>query len=139
MSWEDARLMNPRKPSNPHPSLPFGPHRATTPPRPEGPRVTSPDPIVSADRLRELLASGEDVVILDARGKRADYDAGHLEGARHADPNSRLSSAADPDADPAAGGRHPLPSLEAWRQTLGSWGVSPASFVVAYDDQAGAN
>lgn len=97
------------------------------------------DPIVSADRLRELLASGDDVVVLDARGKRADYDAGHLEGARHADPNSRLSSAADPGANPAAGGRHPLPGLETWRQTLGGWGVSPTSFVVAYDDQAGSN
>ena len=97
------------------------------------------DPLVAADDLRKLLGSGEDIVLLDARGKRADYDAGHLFGARHADPAEHLSSASEPDADPARGGRHPLPELETWRRTLGGWGISPTSLVLIYDDQAGAN
>jgi thiosulfate/3-mercaptopyruvate sulfurtransferase len=95
--------------------------------------------VVSAEALRKLLGSGEGIVILDARGRRADYDAGHLIGARHADPGEHLSSAAEPNANPERGGRHPLPDVETWRRTLGGWGISPASLVVVYDDQAGAN
>ncbi len=92
-----------------------------------------------ADVLPELLGTQKDVVILDARSKRADYDTGHLVGARHAELERQLSCAADPDANPARGGRHPLPGVEQWRRTLGGWGISPTSLVVAYDDQAGAN
>lgn len=93
---------------------------------------------VSAEDFRRLLGSRKDIVILDARGK-ADYDAGHLVGAMHADPGEHLSSAAEPNANPARGGRHPLPDAETWGRTLGGWGVSPASLVVVYDDQSGAN
>ncbi len=100
-------------------------------------RVATPA-IVSAEDLRRLLGSGRDIVLLDARGK-ADYDAGHLSGARHADPGEHLSSAAEPNANPARGGRHPLPDVDTWGRTLGGWGISPASLVVVYDDQAGAN
>jgi thiosulfate/3-mercaptopyruvate sulfurtransferase len=96
-------------------------------------------PVVSADALRELLASERDVVLLDARASHAAYDAGHLPGARWASLEQDLSDAAAPGADPARGGRHPLPSLERWSRTLGAWGISPETFVVAYDDQAGAN
>lgn len=97
------------------------------------------EPIVSADVLRELLGTEEGVVLLDARGKRADYDDGHLLGARHADPDEDLSPAASPGANPAVGGRHPLPDLDRWRHTLGGWGISPKTPVVVYDGQAGAN
>jgi thiosulfate/3-mercaptopyruvate sulfurtransferase len=89
--------------------------------------------------LRDLLGAGEKFVILDARGKRADYDAGHLIGAGRADPGEHLSSAAEPNANPARGGRHPLPEMGKWQRTLGGWGISPTSLVVVYDDQAGAN
>src|SRR5260370_26889460 len=93
-------------------------------------------PIISA---QELLALKGDVVLLDARPGAADYAAGHLESARHADLDSQLSSARDADANPARGGRHPLPPLDRWLRLLGAWGVGPATPVVVHDDQAAAN
>ncbi|HEX6642298.1 MAG TPA: rhodanese-like domain-containing protein, partial [Thermoanaerobaculia bacterium] len=78
-------------------------------------------------------------VLLDARPKKADYDAGHLRGAQHADLETQLSAASDANADPSHGGRHPLPPLERWTQQLGAWGIGPDTDVVIYDEQAGAN
>ncbi len=75
-----------------------------------------------------------DAVLLDAR-PRAAYEAGHLPGAIHADPDRHLAA---PD-DAAKGGRHPLPPLERWSKQVGEWGIGPDSVVVVYDDQAGAN
>ncbi|HEX7152747.1 MAG TPA: sulfurtransferase [Thermoanaerobaculia bacterium] len=91
-------------------------------------------PLIGVDELRAL----RDVVLLDARGLDA-YAEGHAPGARHADLETQLSSARDADADPARGGRHPLPPLERWLQQLGAWGITPSTMVVVYDDQAGAN
>ena len=96
-------------------------------------------PLITADELRGRLASSEDVVVLDARGSRSAYDAGHLPGARWASPDAHLSGAAAEGADPSRGGRHPLPSLDRWSRTLGEWGISPSTHVVVYDDQGGAN
>jgi thiosulfate/3-mercaptopyruvate sulfurtransferase len=96
-------------------------------------------PIISAQELSHLLASDRDVVLLDARPGTVDYAAGHLEGARHADLDTQLSAARDSSANPAHGGRHPLPPLDRWLRLLGEWGIDPATRVVVYDDQAGAN
>jgi thiosulfate/3-mercaptopyruvate sulfurtransferase len=79
-----------------------------------------------------------DAILLDARS-RASYEQGHLPGARNADVDLDLSSARDPGADPARGGRHPLPPLERWLGRLGEWGIEPSTMVVVYDDQSGAN
>lgn len=79
-----------------------------------------------------------DLVILDARTADA-YAAGHLPGAIHADLETQLSSARDAGADPARGGRHPLPPLERWLQQVAEWGITPETRVVVYDDQRGAN
>lgn len=73
-------------------------------------------------------------VLLDAR-PRAQYEAGHLAGAIHADPDRQLAA---PD-DPSRGGRHPLPPLERWLQQLGAWGIGPETMVVIYDDAFGGN
>src|SRR5690349_5892677 len=78
-------------------------------------------------------------VLLDARPKKADYAAGHLRGAQHASLETQLSTASDPNADPARGGRHPLPPLERWTKQLGAWGIGPDTDVVIYDEQSGAN
>jgi thiosulfate/3-mercaptopyruvate sulfurtransferase len=78
-------------------------------------------------------------VLLDARPDRADYDAGHLVNARHADLETQLSAARDAGADPVNGGRHPLPPLERWLEQAGRWGITASTHVVVYDDQAGAN
>lgn len=77
-------------------------------------------------------------VVLDARD-RPSYEAGHLPGARHADLETQLSAARDEGADPARGGRHPLPPLERWLAQLGAWGIDPQTTVVIYDDSQGAN
>jgi thiosulfate/3-mercaptopyruvate sulfurtransferase len=93
------------------------------------------DPVISASELRNLAGS-PGVVVLDCRPDEAAYRAGHLAGARHAQLERDLAA---PAADPASGGRHPLPSVHDFAATLGRWGITPASRVVAYDDQNGAN
>ena len=77
-------------------------------------------------------------MLLDARSKTA-FESNHLRGALLADPGVHLSAASEPDFDPSQGGRHPLPSLQQWRATLGLLGIGPDTPVVIYDDQGGAN
>ncbi|MCA9574283.1 MAG: sulfurtransferase [Myxococcales bacterium] len=77
-------------------------------------------------------------ILLDARSgpdARARYLAEHLRGARFVDLESDLSA---PD-DPARGGRHPLPPIARWAETLGRLGIGPDDDVVVYDDMGGAN
>ena len=73
-------------------------------------------------------------VILDAR-PRAAYEAGHRQGAIHADPETQLAA----PRDPAHGGRHPLPPIDQWRRQVAEWGITPETHVLVYDDQNGAN
>lgn len=96
-------------------------------------------PLISATNLAALLARQEPVVILDARAGDVPYREGHLSGAQRADLETHLSGARDAGADPARGGRHPLPSIERWAAQLGVWGIAPETSVVIYDDQNGAN
>lgn len=90
------------------------------------------DPVISASELATL----SDVVWLDCRPDVSAYERGHLRFARHAQLERDLSRAA-PDA--SQGGRHPLPDVRSFAQTLGTWGITPSTHVVAYDDQGGAN
>jgi thiosulfate/3-mercaptopyruvate sulfurtransferase len=92
----------------------------------------NPDPVISTRELAALT----DVVLIDCRPDPHAYAAGHLVGARHAQLERDLAA---PVHDPAHGGRHPLPSAQDFAATLGRWGVTPSSRVVAYDDQGGAN
>lgn len=92
----------------------------------------SSDPVISPRELAALAG----VVLLDCRQDPRVYDAGHLVGAHHAELGRDLAA---PAHDPARGGRHPLPSADAFAATLGGWGITPSSRVVAYDDQGGAN
>jgi thiosulfate/3-mercaptopyruvate sulfurtransferase len=93
-------------------------------------------PLISAG---SLIATPGPVRLLDARPGAHAFAPGHLEGALHADLNVRLSTASDPDSDPAKGGRHPLPSVARWAKQLGEWGIGPDTYVVAYDGAAGGN
>lgn len=95
-------------------------------------------PLLPISALPAMLESGN-TVLLDARPGLAAYAAGHLLGARHADLDTQLSAAKDPGADPARGGRHPLPPLDRWLRQLGDWGIGPETMVIVYDDQSGAN
>ena len=63
------------------------------------------------------------------------YLAGHLPNAIFATLDNDLASH---PADPAIGGRHPLPSLEDFSATLSRWGITPDSHVVVYDDKNAA-
>ena len=73
------------------------------------------------------------VVLVDARPRPA-YDAGHIPGAIHLDPESDLSAIG---ADPAAGGRHPLPGDAQLEDVFSRAGVGTHSFVLAVDDGTG--
>lgn len=92
-------------------------------------------PLISA----EELVSASNIILIDARaGANAfeNYQKEHLKGARFVDLNRDLASISE---NPANGGRHPLPSAEAFAQTLSSIGISPSSHVVVYDDKNGSN
>ena len=77
-------------------------------------------------------------VLLDARAGSGTFAASHLPGAIHADLDRCLCAEPVPGADPARGGRHPLPSPEAFARRLGDWGITPATRVVAWDGASGA-
>jgi thiosulfate/3-mercaptopyruvate sulfurtransferase len=93
-------------------------------------------PLISASDLRTRLAT---VRLLDIRPSAADFAAGHLRGALHVTLDRDLSTACDPDYDPAWGGRHPLPPISRFAASLGAWGIQPDTEVVAYDASGGGN
>jgi thiosulfate/3-mercaptopyruvate sulfurtransferase len=90
-------------------------------------------PIISAEQAVTHLAGA---VVLDARAgatARADYLQGHVRGASYVDLETDLSEV----GDPRAGGRHPLPALDAWFARLGAFGISPSTPVLIYDAMTG--
>lgn len=62
-----------------------------------------------------------------AAGEEA-YRSGHIPGAVYAHLDRDLASAIT-----ASSGRHPLPEPQAFADTLGRWGMTPATQVIAYD------
>lgn len=62
--------------------------------------------------------------------ERAAYEAGHVPGAAHADPEHDLTGT-------DGGGRHPLPTAEAFAAWAGRAGIGPRTLVVAYDAGTG--
>ena len=94
-------------------------------------------PIISASNLENI--PNENLIILDARtGKDAyqNYLKKHIKGAIFIDLDKDLAVAVE---NPAFGGRHPLPSIEKFAETLSNLGISEDSHVVIYDDKNGAN
>ena len=96
--------------------------------------------LIDVETLAAWMAEGRDVVVLDARARLDDADAGralwqhgHVPGALHADMDRELS--APPTRE---GGRHPLPDTATFTAQLRRWGVTPDVPVVIYDDQGGA-
>ena len=96
------------------------------------------DPIVAAAAVTtgSVGVAHANLVVLDARPDAAAYATGHLIGAHHAQLDRDLANPVD---DASQGGRHPLPDLARFCDTLGRWGITPKSHVVVYDDQGGAN
>jgi thiosulfate/3-mercaptopyruvate sulfurtransferase len=77
-------------------------------------------------------------IIIDVRAgadAHQRYLKGHLPRAIFANLDGDLSTK---PADPAYGGRHPLPSPASFAATLTRWGVTPQSTVVVYDDKSAA-
>lgn len=77
--------------------------------------------------------------LIDARGGAnafGRYLNGHLMGAYFADLETDLSAAG---GNAAEGGRHPLPDRQEFADFLGSLSITPETYVIIYDDKAGAN
>jgi thiosulfate/3-mercaptopyruvate sulfurtransferase len=101
-------------------------------------------PLISApDLLLLSTRSAEWPVVLDCSFDLADPQAGekahaqgHLPGARYAHLDRELSG---PKTERGSidGGRHPLPTREAFAARLSAWGIGPDTPVVAYDGQGG--
>jgi thiosulfate/3-mercaptopyruvate sulfurtransferase len=95
--------------------------------------------LVAAETLSIALAR-PDVVIVDCRYSLAAPDAGEhawlearIPGARYAHLDRDLS-----DVKKLGEGRHPLPDEQVFCATLGRWGITPETQVVAYDHSDGA-
>ena len=91
-------------------------------------------PIIQASELLELYKV-EEIVIVDA-GTRESYALKHLDSAIFVDLGSQL---ADIKEDAKNGGRHPLPTIEKFAETLKKIGISNESHVIIYDDKNGSN
>lgn len=95
-------------------------------------------PIITATELSEI-SHQENLVILDARtGKdaRENYLQNHIKGARFIDLDKDLAEIGE---DAAFGGRHPLPNISKFAETLQNLGISEDSHIVVYDASNGAN
>ena len=94
--------------------------------------------LISAQDLHDRLNDPK-LVIVDTRFDlqnpaqgRQDYEAGHISGAVYMDLDKDL--AAPPGEH---GGRHPLPDMQGFANTLECAGISNSSDVVVYDDSSG--
>lgn len=101
-------------------------------------KTVKKSPLISPVDLAQLMKQ-EHFMLIDARtgpDAREKYNAEHLEGAQFVDLEKDLSHKS---ADPANGGRHPLPSIKNFTELLGRLAIEPSTRVVVYDDKAGAN
>ncbi|MCT2408626.1 sulfurtransferase [Chryseobacterium antibioticum] len=95
-------------------------------------------PIISSSELKSVFQN-PNLIILDARaGKDVDqtYLTKHIKGARFIDLDKDLANIGE---DAAFGGRHPLPAVEKFAETISKLGISESSHIVIYDDKNGAN
>ena len=95
-------------------------------------------PILQVSALLDWIGS-EKVILIDAtnsKNAKENYSKRHLRGALFVDLNTQL---ADIKSDLSQGGRHPLPTIEKFSETLAELGISPTSHVVIYDQANGSN
>tara|TARA_B100000686_G_scaffold229967_1_gene237344 strand:- start:1336 stop:2211 length:876 start_codon:yes stop_codon:yes gene_type:complete len=96
-------------------------------------------PLINAETLKEYHDDAAWVIIdcrfdlMDSSKGKKLYKKGHIPGARYADLNNDLAGIPGP-----MDGRHPLPDINSFSQTLSKLGVSNATNVVVYDDIGGA-
>ena len=94
-------------------------------------------PIISSSELKNIPA--ENLIILDARtGKdvKQNYLEKHIRGARFIDLDKDLAEIGE---NAAFGGRHPLPLVEKFAETLSDLGISEEAHIVVYDDKSASN
>lgn len=97
--------------------------------------------LIAASELSERLVDPElapRTAVCDVRFYLADHDqgrreytAGHIPSAVFVDLHTQLAGG-------EGGGRHPLPDVDDFTGLLGSLGIAPSTFVVAYDSSGGA-
>jgi thiosulfate/3-mercaptopyruvate sulfurtransferase len=93
------------------------------------------DTLMDVAVLKERMSTGQRTVLLDVRWALGDphgrdhYLSEHIPGAVFVDLATELAGPADPRR-----GRHPLPPLEQFQESVRRWGVSSGDVVVAYDD-----
>ncbi len=99
--------------------------------------------LIGAPQLRELLASGADLAIVDTRFDLADPGAGerawhegHVPGSIYLHLDRDLC-APTTGPDGVFRGRHPLPERRDFARTLARCGILPTTQVVALDAQGG--
>lgn len=100
-------------------------------------KINNMSPIISPSELKNLPT--ENLIILDARvGKDVyqNYLNYHIKGARFIDLDKDLAEIGE---NAAFGGRHPLPTVERFAETLSNLGISEGAHVVVYDDKNGSN
>jgi len=94
-------------------------------------------PIISPSELKNLPK--ENLIILDARAGKdvyQNYLNKHIKGARFIDLDKDL---AEIGKDAAFGGRHPLPEIKKFAETLSHLGILENNHLVIYDDKNGSN
>jgi len=91
--------------------------------------------LISVDDLASRLGAGSKVVLLHVRDENTGkaIEGGVIPGALDVYLASEFSG-----APTKAGGKRPLPDIGAFEAAARSWGVSPDSLVVVYDDTSGA-
>lgn len=95
-------------------------------------------PLIQAKELLELYNSKNLLLVDASNGKNAyeNYQHQHLDKAIFVDLNTDLATIKQDLAD---GGRHPLPTIAQFSETLSKLGISKESHVVVYDDKNGSN
>ncbi len=95
------------------------------------------NPLIAANELGKIQFNAE-VILIDASSgplAKSNYEQKHIAGALFIDLNTDL---AEIEEDVSIGGRHPLPSLASFEQTLSRLGITPKNHVVIYDDKQGS-
>lgn len=93
--------------------------------------------IISPSELKNL--SKENLIILDARAGKdvyQNYLNKHIKGARFIDLDKDLAEIGE---NAAFGGRHPLPEIKKFAETISNLGISENNHIVIYDDKNGSN
>lgn len=94
-------------------------------------------PIIPSSQLKNI--SSDNLIILDARiGKdvKQNYLDKHIKGARFIDLDTDLAEIGE---NAAFGGRHPLPTLGKFAETLSNLGITEDAHIIIYDDKNGSN